>query len=86
MSILAHHKHTYITDVESFITLSPGAYVIKLFTAVIYCHSMLIPSFCVIKLYYLGNYHGMAVNYHTIKLFYNIGQNSLLSVLKLKIP
>ena len=53
---------------------SPGANVIKLFTAVIYCHSMVISSFCVIKLYYLGNYHGMAVNYHGIKLFYNITQ------------
>jgi hypothetical protein len=39
---------------------------------------MVIPSFCVIKLYYLGNYHGMAVNYHGIKLFYNIGQKSVL--------
>jgi hypothetical protein len=42
---------------------TPGANVIKLFTAVIYHHSMLILSFCVIKLYYPGNYHGMAVNY-----------------------
>ncbi len=58
--------------------LKPGANVIKLFTAVIYCHSMVISSFCVIKLYYLGNYHGMAVNYDGIKLFYNIGQKSLL--------
>jgi hypothetical protein len=33
--------------------MSPGAYVIKLFTAVIYHHSTVIPSFCVIKLYYL---------------------------------
>jgi hypothetical protein len=56
----------------------PGANVIKIFTAVIYCHSMVIPSFCVIKLYYLGNYHGMAVNYHGIKLFYNIGQKCVL--------
>ncbi len=55
-----------------------GANVIKLFTAVIYCHSMAIPSFCVIKLFYLGNYHGMAVNYHGIKLFYNIGQKCVL--------
>jgi hypothetical protein len=46
----------------------PGAKVIKLFTAVNYCHSMVIPSFCVIKLYYLGNYHGMAVNYNSIVL------------------
>jgi hypothetical protein len=44
--------------------IDPWANVIKLFTAVIYHHSMVIPSFCVIKLYYLGNYHGMAVNYH----------------------
>jgi hypothetical protein len=54
---------------QFFIVQAPGANVIKLFTAVIYCHSMVIPSFCVIKLYYLGNYHGMAVNYHGIKLF-----------------
>jgi hypothetical protein len=66
--------------------LSPGANVIKLFAAVIYCHSMVIPSFCVIKLYYFGNYHGMAVNYHSIKLFYNIGQKSLHLSVKLKIP
>ncbi len=37
--------------------------VIQLFTAVIYHHYMVILSFCVSKLYYLGNYHGMAVNY-----------------------
>jgi hypothetical protein len=43
-----------------------GANVIKLFTAVIYHHSMVILTFCVIKLYYLGNYCGMAVNYHGI--------------------
>ncbi len=55
-----------------------GANVIKLFTVVIYCHSMVTPSFCVIKLYYLGNYHGMAVNYHGIDLFYNIGQKIML--------
>jgi hypothetical protein len=47
-----------------FITLAPaGPNVIKLFTAVIYCHSMVIPSFCVIKQHYLGNYGRMAVNY-----------------------
>jgi hypothetical protein len=62
----------------STLGFTPGANVIKLFTMVIYCHSMAIPSFCAIKLYYLGNYHGMAVNYHGIKLFYNIGQKSVL--------
>ena len=46
--------------------MPPGANVIKLFTADIYHHSMLIPSFCVTKLYYLGNYCGMAVNYHSM--------------------
>ena len=75
---LAYYDTATITAVKSFIVQAPGANVIKLFTAVIYCHSMVIPSFCVIKLYYLGNYHGMAVNYHSIKLFYNIGQKSLL--------
>ncbi len=45
----------------------PGANVIKLFTMVIYLHST-----CVIKLYYLGKYHGMALKYHA-KKFYNIG-------------
>jgi hypothetical protein len=46
--------------------LTPGANLIKLFTTVIYHRSMLIPSFCVIKLYYIGNYCGIgiAVNYH----------------------
>jgi hypothetical protein len=48
--------------------LYPGANVIKLFSAVIYCHSMVIPSLCVIKLYFLGKYHGMAVNYHGVVL------------------
>ena len=75
---LAYYDTATITAVKSFIVQAPGANVIKLFTMVIYCHSMVIPSFCVIKLYYLGNYHGMAVNYHGIKLFYNIGQKSVL--------
>jgi len=46
--------------------LAPEANVIKLFTAVIYCHSMVISSFCVIKQYYDGNYHGMAVSNTTV--------------------
>ncbi len=71
-------KKSWHSWIRTIITKS-GANVITLFTAVIYRHSMVIPSFCVIKLYYnLGNYHGMAVNYHGIKLFYNIGQKSLL--------
>jgi hypothetical protein len=50
--------------------LAPGANVLKLFTAAIYLYS--ISSFCLIKLYFLGTYREMAVNYHG-KKFYNIG-------------
>jgi hypothetical protein len=51
----------------------PGANVIKLFTGVIYNHYMAIPSFCVVKLYYPGNYCGMAVNYHSILTLVKVG-------------
>ncbi len=55
-----------------------GANVIKLFTAVIYCHSTVIPSFCVIKWYYYGSYCGMLVSdtmviYHGISTLEKIG-------------
>ncbi len=73
-----------IVDTYGTPAVTPGANVISLFTMVIYSHSMVIPSLCLIKLYYLGNYHGMTVNYHGIKLFYNIGQKCLLSVSNLK--
>jgi hypothetical protein len=52
--------------VKKLVKWTPGANVIKHFTAVIYHHSTVIPSFCVIKLYYLENNSGMAVNYHNI--------------------
>jgi hypothetical protein len=45
----------------------------KLFTMVIYHHSMVIPPFCVIKLYYRGNYCGMAVNYSRILTLEKVG-------------
>jgi hypothetical protein len=35
---------------------------------------MVIMSFCVIKLYYIGNHHGMTVNYRG-KMFYNMVAN-----------
>jgi hypothetical protein len=47
-----------------FITFAPN--VIKHFPMLIYCQSTGILTFCVIKLYYLENYCGMAVNYHSI--------------------
>ncbi len=53
--------------------MTPGANVIKLFTAVIYHHSTVIPSFGVIKLHYLGNYCGMAVNYCSILTLEKVG-------------
>ncbi len=46
--------------------MPPGLNVIKPFTAVIYCHFMVILSFCVIKQHYLSYYCRMAVNYHRI--------------------
>ena len=39
------------------------AKVVKRFTVVIYCHSMVIPSFCVMSLYYLSNNCRMAIYY-----------------------
>jgi len=56
----------------------PGVNGINLFTVVIY------KSFCIIKLFILGNYHAMAVNNNGIKFLYNIRQKSVLSVLNLK--
>jgi hypothetical protein len=70
---LAYLASPSATKKKSFITLTPGANVIKLFTAVIYHHSRVIPSFCFIKLYYLGNYCGMAVNYHGILTLEKVG-------------
>ncbi len=32
------------------------------YKTLIYCHSTVMPSFCVIKQYYVSNYHGMAVS------------------------
>jgi hypothetical protein len=62
-----------IKAIISFMIQTPGANAIKLFTAVIYHHPMVIPSFCVVKLYYFGNYHGMALNYCSILNLENVG-------------
>ncbi len=51
-------------DRKTFIVQATEANAIKLFTMPIYCHSMVLLSFCVIKHYYLSNYHRMAVEYH----------------------
>ncbi len=56
-----------------FYNIGPRWQCYKLFTAVIYHHSMVISSFCVIKLYYLGNYCGMAVNYCGILTLDKVG-------------
>ncbi len=45
----------------------------KLFTVVIYHHSMVILSICVVRLYYPESYSGMAVNYHGILTLEKVG-------------
>ncbi len=70
VNTLVYYDTATITAVKSYIVLNPGPNVIKLFTTVIYPHSMVIQSFCVIKQHYFGNYCRMAVNYH--RNIYNI--------------
>ncbi len=48
-----------------------GANVIKLFTAVIYCCSTVISSFCVVKWYYYGDYCWMLVS-NTMVIYHGI--------------
>jgi hypothetical protein len=62
----AYYGIATITEVKSFVVQTSWDFVIKLFTLVIYHHSKVILSCGVIKLYYIGNYCGMAVNYHSI--------------------
>ncbi len=61
---LCQHVFYYTGFCSKTNMLTPWPNVINLFTAVIYCHSMVIPSFCVIKQHNLGNYCRMVVNYH----------------------
>ncbi len=49
---------------KCFYSTGQGAKAIKLFATVIYYHSMVILSICVITLYHLGNYHQMAAYDH----------------------
>jgi len=61
---VAYHDGTdFITAVKVLMIQGLGANDIKLFNKVIYCHSMVIPSFCVLKLHYLGNYLEVGVKY-----------------------
>jgi hypothetical protein len=52
--------------VKSVVKMTPGPNVIKLFYHFNFHHSMVIPSFCVLKQHFLGNYCRMAVIYHRI--------------------
>jgi hypothetical protein len=75
---LAYYTTEGIILVKRFIIQAAGAIIIKLFTGVIYRHSMEILSFSLTKLYCLGNYCVMAAYYCGILtlqevLFYNIG-------------
>jgi len=68
----SNNKHSSLlflvsgTKKINFTAVAPGPNVIKLFTVVIYHRSTVIPAFCIIKQHYLGNYCGMAENYHGI--------------------
>jgi hypothetical protein len=52
-------------------TSAPGVNVIEIenMHMQFYCHYKVILSFCAVKLYYLGNYNGMAVNKNGKKVF-----------------
>jgi hypothetical protein len=66
---LAYYEHSLIMAVKSFITFGPGADAIKLFTVLMYCHSMRSLSLGVLKQFYSSINHGMAVNYHGKNVF-----------------
>ncbi len=69
---LAYYSMVWVNVLKSFKALArrstPGANVLKTFTTVIYCHTMVILSFCLLKLYCLGKYCGMAAYYEGIVL------------------
>jgi hypothetical protein len=48
---------------KNFYNIGPRSQCYKI---LIYCHSTVTSSFCVIKQYYGGNYHGMAVSNTTV--------------------
>jgi hypothetical protein len=66
-------KSKELMQKKIYLSMKPGANLIKRFTTVIYQHSTVIPSFCVIKLNYLINYCGMAVNYRSILILEKVG-------------
>ncbi len=74
--MIARYEHSSLfglvvsNEGKKFCNIDTWAQCCKLFTVVIYRHSMVILSSCVIKQHYLGNYCRMAVNY--IKNIYNI--------------
>ncbi len=69
-NVLAYYENAKIAALSSFITLAPGRSVIKLFTAINYYHSVVIPSFCFISLYFFSNYCGVKVNYNGSVVIY----------------
>jgi hypothetical protein len=56
------------TECQKYGAIYHGAYVIKLFTAIVNHHSMVILSFCGIKAYYFVNNCGTAVYYYGKKV------------------
>ncbi len=59
-----------LTIFPMFVGLNPSAAdttaanITKLFAMVIYCNSLVLQSFCIIKQYYINNYHRMAIKYN----------------------
>jgi hypothetical protein len=49
------------------------------YKTLIYCLSTVTPSFCVIKQYYDGNYHGMAVS-NTMVIYHGISTLEIISI------
>ncbi len=60
---LTYNSAILNSSAKRLIFQTPGANVIKLFTALIYCHFKVILSLCIIELYCHVNYCGMSVNY-----------------------
>ncbi len=64
----------YCGKLPQYLCLPPWANVIKLFSSVIYWHSMVFTAIIIFYNTRWQQYHGMAVNYHS-KKFHNIGSS-----------
>jgi hypothetical protein len=77
---LTYDVNSIIYSNNMFMIQATGDNLIKLFPLVIFCNSVVLLSFLVIKYYYCGNYLARTANYHGKKL-YNIGPLCLLNMM-----